>query len=197
MPWDSVDKWRDEDYDSVDSAGSVDDPVTVGDDKGDDRPTTDAIELAWCAGFYDGEGCATTTGGANRLPYLRLQVAQKDLRPLTRFQRAVGIGNLGAPDRRTGVSCWAVHGTKAERVAELLWPYLSEPKREQIQAVRARVASSPRSPRSKKGSWYLFYTRECPICGSGDTTRIRRHDEKPLDIADRYEFVQHWDGCNV
>lgn len=53
-----------------------------------------------------------------------------------------------------------------------------------------------RDPKGR-GAWYFTYTRECPICGQGDTTRERRHDKRPDDPAERYEFVFHWDGCNV
>lgn len=94
----------------------------------------DTHELAWAAGFFDGEGCADIARNSQQKEYLRLVVRQKDRRPLERFQAAVGgVGAIHGPySRGNPCPCWKVVGSRAEQVAKLLWPYLSEPKREQL-----------------------------------------------------------------
>lgn len=95
------------------------------------------LELAWAAGFFDGEGSAFQMRGKKPgQVYLALQVSQKDKRPLERFSKALGIGRVRGPYKsHNGQSFWAVSGKKAQVVIEQLWPYLSEPKREQITRV--------------------------------------------------------------
>ena len=88
-------------------------------------------ELAWAAGFFDGEGCTFSNGK----DYPRLVVFQKDRRPLDRFAAAVGFGHVrpchSPAIRRVGFQ-WVVNDwQEARKVHALLWPYLSEPKCEQ------------------------------------------------------------------
>ena len=57
-------------------------------------------ELAWAAGFFDGEGWVGTdavskSGGM----YLRVYVPQKFRRVLDRFQKAVGVGKVNGPHK--------------------------------------------------------------------------------------------------
>ena len=103
-----------------------------------------SIELAWAAGFYDGEG---STGVERRRqapgrgqPYVGLvvEVTQVDERPLRRFAAAVGVGRINLRPRRGNRQPqwrWRAAGGAARRALRALWPYLSEPKREQ--ALRA------------------------------------------------------------
>ena len=90
---------------------------------------TDKTELAWAAGFFDGEGCTTTVNGS-----ASIVVVQKDRRPLDRFARALG-GNVGGPYGPYGKGCamyrWQATGKRAKEVMDLLWPFLSDPKKEQ------------------------------------------------------------------
>lgn len=85
------------------------------------------LELAWAAGFFEGEGSV----GVNRLggvaqPRLRLFIGQKNDRwPVDRFAAAVGLGNVNGPDKR-GVYQWSVSGAKAHQAMELLLPHLGE-----------------------------------------------------------------------
>ena len=117
-------------------------------------------ELAWAAGFYDGEGCCFTRkcgqGGradpSYAIMYLGLSVVQTDRRPLERFHSAVeGVGTIVGEGPKTNAVRFA-KGWKplyrwqcqsksdVARVIELLWSYLSEPKREQIETARLAVA---------------------------------------------------------
>lgn len=98
-------------------------------------------ELAWAAGFFDGEGSTSLMGrkrkSGERYRYLTVQVSQKDPRPLFRFMGAVGVGQVYGPyaSQRDKYKFQAT-GPRAHIVIDLLWPYLSEPKREQ--ATRAK-----------------------------------------------------------
>lgn len=106
----------------------------------------EAMELAWAAGFFDGEGNATVDRGKKPYKYLRLQIAHVRPEPLVRFIAAVGVGRLLGPyDRgpqvpnQKPIHRWAVVGRTAESVVPLLWPYLSIPKREQIEWAREQA----------------------------------------------------------
>lgn len=104
-------------------------------------PLVDAseTEIAWAAGFFDGEGCATISHN-DRYATLYLHVSQKDIRPLERFLGIMGAGRIQNPDKRSGVSRWATYGRAGWAVIDRLWPYLGEPKREQIERVRELLA---------------------------------------------------------
>lgn len=106
-----------------------------------------SLELAWAAGFFDGEGCTSThlVKANHRNPEymgLVMRVGQTDREPLERFQAAVGCGNIGGPYyRRNRPSAqpyyqWSVSGERVEAVLDLLWEWLSTPKRLQAQKVR-------------------------------------------------------------
>ena len=102
-------------------------------------------ELAWAAGFFDGEGCSHVARSTkpNVSPYVRLAVAQKERGPLFRFQDAVGTGTINGP-YGGGVSYWSAGGRlQARAVMEKLWPYLSEPKRDQYLAKKREADASP------------------------------------------------------
>lgn len=102
--------------------------------------TVDTHELAWAAGFFDGEGSISTI-----LPLLDtkqcvrvlLGLSQVRPEPLYRFKEAVGgIGNLKGPylNARGGQPFYRYQaGThrQVQHVVALLWNFLSEPKREQ------------------------------------------------------------------
>lgn len=103
------------------------------------------IELSWAAGFFDGEGCSmfhAYGSGKYRGRYreLRLQLPQVDRRLLDRFCAAVG-GKVYGPylrpkhGRAQPIHQWHAWGDEAREIIEKLWPYLSEPKREQVTVV--------------------------------------------------------------
>ncbi len=101
-------------------------------------------EIAWAAGFFDGEGnirfnkTNTVAPGASKsYGTLRLQVAQVHKEPLDRFQRAIGgVGKVYGPyvptgTRRKTYHYFIVSGDKAIAAFHLLRPYLSSIKRSQ------------------------------------------------------------------
>lgn len=38
--------------------------------------------------------------------------------------------------------------------------------------------------------WYFTYTRECALCGAGETIRTRMFTPKPPNPRDRYDYKQ-------
>lgn len=100
------------------------------------------LELAWAAGFFDGEGSIQLRRGT----MLQLYVGQTDPRPLERFAAAVGAGKVrgpygpyarnGKPNNWKPMYAWQLGGRKAESVFATLRPYLSEPKREQYDVIK-------------------------------------------------------------
>lgn len=106
------------------------------------------LELAWAAGFYDGEGCTSTTRVKGDFRYLNLQVTQSELAPLERFAEAVGIDKIYGPYHTKRKPHWRVQATNKEalRVIELLYPYLSTPKRQQFHEALAKAETEGRPP---------------------------------------------------
>lgn len=87
-------------------------------------------ELAWAAGFFDGEGHTFFKRG------LGVQVGQYEPTTLERFFAAVGVGRIYGPYRRKDGKLnwtWGGWGQNGATALALLWPYLSEPKRQQAQ----------------------------------------------------------------
>lgn len=116
-------------------------------------PDEQALELAWAAGFYDGEGgCYVRKVRSYRA--LQLAVAQSDMQPLVRFQAAIGgfgwIIPLG-PCRwaKRPRYKWYMYGrARIEAVTDMLWPYLCSAKRAQI--ISAFIEVGPQRPRATK-----------------------------------------------
>lgn len=109
-------------------------------------------ELAWAAGFYDGEG--STCGGVRpdraRGTRLMMSITQTDPRVLKRFKAAVGVGQVNGPydfkgnrHRQAPQWAWQCQNWRDVQVAVAkLWRFLGPVKREQIQ--RAVAASRSR-----------------------------------------------------
>jgi hypothetical protein len=130
-------------------------------------------ELAWAAGFFDGEGStmvARCKPKAVEYYYFRLSVGQTNPETLERFQRAVGgMGAISGPrlrkDGRKPFWQWQLTGQKGIEVMEQLWPYLSEEKRNQYVRARAEI----REHRLKNN-----------LGGRDEMANFRRSDRKVL-----------------
>lgn len=101
------------------------------------------LELAWCAGFYDGEGCTFVDAGN----VIGVMISQVDRRTLDRFRAATGIGTVYGPYEKKNPNeqpyyVFRARRHKAEQVISKLWPMLSEPKREQIEHILSKVKNS-------------------------------------------------------
>lgn len=116
----------------------------------------DRTELAWAAGFWDGEGSAYLTGGRDRptkQPHARVNQASATGVPevLVRFQRALGFGAVQGPDLVDGrepLYRWEV-SSRAEvtRTLEVIGPWLGIVKRRQFANI-LNVAVSENAPPS-------------------------------------------------
>lgn len=102
----------------------------------------DRHELAWAAGFFDGEGWANTAG---RGVQSRINQSDNDGVPdvLVRFRRVVGCGRIHGPVREEGrqdLYYWdATSRGDVEAVADAIWPCLGEVKRAEFGAALGRV----------------------------------------------------------
>lgn len=110
----------------------------------------DTHELAWAAGFFDGEGCVSGglklggskgTSNYKARPYITLHCGQTDRYPLERFDAAVQhLGRFYGPYNHKGKKTyhrpwWQYSAStfeKVQAIVAMLWPFLSEPKREQV-----------------------------------------------------------------
>lgn len=98
-------------------------------------------ELAWAAGFFDGEGCFNAPMQKARGRHsLQATVSQVHTETLERFREAVGFGVIYGPIQRTVRPIWTWKVGSYEQVQMLmcvLWPWLSPPKKPQAaEAVR-------------------------------------------------------------
>jgi hypothetical protein len=93
-------------------------------------------DLAWAAGFIDGEGCVSLIKRRNGSGYLyfqsNLNVPQIDKSPLLKLQ-SMFDGNIRAikpiGNRRPSY-VWTVHASKCRNALQLMLPYLVVKKRE-------------------------------------------------------------------
>jgi hypothetical protein len=128
-------------------------------------------EIAWAAGFFDGEGHIHFRRASH---HFKMELGQADLRPLERFLAVVGRGKIAFRPKSTGRDywVWGLYGAEnVQQVFALLYPHLSAPKREQGDDAIARWRT--RGDRRREGAlkreaayranWTGAYA--CPECG--------------------------------
>lgn len=123
-------------------------------------------DLAWLAGFWDGEGCVTSMNTVHAKNYPVFTVSQAGGEGKELCQRVARIAGVrasvsGPHTGRTGTSpAWKVRISGHERVQAVVamcWPWLSRTKREQATRVLlAYRAIRPPKPRRT----------HCPKCTS-------------------------------
>ena len=101
------------------------------------RPT--AIEIAWAAGIYEGEGCCVTGGGKKNSFYA--SVSQKDPECLYQMRDLFG-GRIAKYDRKfNGKVCpihhWVVCGDRGRTFLGAIYPFLTSRRKAQIEATPA------------------------------------------------------------
>jgi hypothetical protein len=122
----------------------------------------DRYELAWAAGFFDGEGWTNAVGQSGRRtrqPMARINQADANDVPqvLTRFQRALGgLGRIGGPDVKNGrqdLYRWEVSSRgDVEVLQHLLLPWLSQVKLLEFAQSLDREAARSR-PAARTDEW--------------------------------------------
>lgn len=108
-----------------------------------------ATELAWAAGFFDGEGWVGIKKRKDaRRSHLGVFIPQVDREVLDRFAMAVGVGKVYEPTKRP--EGWkpqwryVLHGEDAIRsVYKLLSPYLGSVKRRQFEEAFSAYENQP------------------------------------------------------
>ncbi len=125
----------------------------------------DRYELAWAAGFFDGEGWTNAVGQhgrRTRRPVARINQADAHGAPavLIRFQAAVGgLGRIGGPhvkDGRQDLYRWEVSSRgDVELLHHFLVPWLGQVKVLQFSSALERTAatSRPAAPRDEWRAW--------------------------------------------
>jgi len=104
-------------------------------------------DLAWLAGFFDGEGCVSVSQRDRKqgsYSALRLQITQCDRAPLDKTKSILGFGNVNGPypsfshhksaTRKAGKLKWSYNTSGFERVQAtiaMMWPWLGEQKKRQ------------------------------------------------------------------
>ena len=111
----------------------------------------DRFELAWAAGFFDGEGWANAvaqSGRKTKQPLAQINQADPTGIPevLARFQRAVGgLGRIGGPsveDGRQDLYHWTVSSrSDVELLHHLLLPWLGQVKLDEFGLALAITSS--------------------------------------------------------
>lgn len=94
------------------------------------------VALAWAAGFFDAEGCFSSTPRVG----VCASITQTDREVLERFRRAVGIGKIYGPYRTPHTDDYVrkphyffrAHGNeRVQAILAMLWPWLGTTKRQQ------------------------------------------------------------------
>jgi hypothetical protein len=91
-------------------------------------------EIAWAAGFFDGEGSTSCPHQGRRGRSLQMAIGQVSRYNLQRFAATVQCGSIHAPRilfGRQPISRWVAYGHSAHCALKLLWPYLGEDKQDQ------------------------------------------------------------------
>jgi len=94
-------------------------------------------ELAWAAGFYDGEGSVGNYASRGYKGRIVLAVAQTEKGPLYRFRNALGFGKIYGPSKKRSdrhKPSWVYQAgsfEKVQAVIAMLWPFLCDTKRQQ------------------------------------------------------------------
>jgi hypothetical protein len=96
--------------------------------------------LAWAAGFFDGEGSTTVSAPNIRHKgrYVRLQIPQKDKECLERFQRVIGDGTIYKREAANRYDYVLFGKGKAKKALDILWPWLGTLKRKQAELALAQ-----------------------------------------------------------
>lgn len=100
------------------------------------------IELAWAAGFIDGEGCFSIKRRKTK-PTPSFRIVQVDPRPLQRLQAVIGGSLTGptSPPSHKGKPFYilCLYNKALYPQVERLWPYMCEPKKEQWKRVLEQI----------------------------------------------------------
>lgn len=122
--------------------------------------TQKQLEIAWAAGFYDGEGSVScTANNGNPQTRIQLSIGQKNDRGeiaavLERFKKAVGVGKIYRKTRNDKeINQHQYLISKAEdvqAVINILWPFMSYKKRHQAANAMAKLFNGRKRLKAKR-----------------------------------------------
>jgi hypothetical protein len=100
-------------------------------------------DLAWAAGFFDGEGCTYLQrySGQNRTCVV-LKIVQKDHQVLDKWSSIFKVGTCYFNENRQMYSWQSNTFHQSQFVICLIWPWLGEKKREQYSGVMKQYLDS-------------------------------------------------------
>ncbi len=122
-------------------------------------PHRHKVDLAWAAGFYDGEGHCHwhhKERKGRQYGYIGISIAQVEKQPLEKFLGIVQVGKIYGPyggrskNNPTPYYVYCTNSEKAEIVLDLLSPYLCYPKKKQAQEVFDKLDEYRKQPRLRK-----------------------------------------------
>ena len=131
----------------------------------------EATDLAWAAGFIDGEGCIALyprrqilKGKTYHHFVLRLHVSNTDLLALERLQTLFGgsINKANHKDRPHYKPCWTwyCNTSRCEQALESLMPYLFSKKSQAVLGIASRRYiqrnGRPRAPESLQAQAQIY-----------------------------------------
>ncbi len=122
----------------------------------------DRAEVAWCAGFIDGEGHFCLRG---RTP--SLSVPQVVEEPILHLRRVLGVGLVSGPHPRKPprqpVWKWEVHGyERVQHVMAACWPWLHVKRPQAYDVFRRALLDPPRNTNRLEG-WLPRDATHCAV----------------------------------
>jgi hypothetical protein len=165
-----------------------------------------ATELAWAAGFFDGEGSVSVVQKPRGTYWYPLvQVGNRERGPVERFKEIVGTGFI-FKRKQDGFNMWVAAARKAEETLVQILPYLINKKRQAELALLARtyyseqrkgvdlvsIARQIRSLNSKKGRRLEIrpLSEEANLIGSQPTYRPVRSRDNITERINRPRGLQ-------
>ncbi|PJE24758.1 MAG: hypothetical protein CK431_04495 [Mycobacterium sp.] len=140
------------------------------------------VELAWCAGLFEGEGSVASN---NNHLYARLYSTDFDV--LDRLLSITQVGRINGPYPpnaigRKPISLWAAYGREARDLLKAMRPYFGERRRDQVDRHLAIYEGRPRRSTSPKPTG--------PIYISGPMTGVAEHNYPAFsDMAARLRDI--------
>jgi hypothetical protein len=146
--------------------------------------TYDRCELAWAAGFFDGEGSFKL--GDHK--YAQATIDQVDPEVLYKFQASVGFGVVSGPYTKKNPAHlpqyrWAVYRFDlTQQVLILLWPWLGSVKRAQAIKILRQAVPGVSPTFCRRGHKKIPENRnkwgQCRLCIHGDHWKPKRKFKK-------------------
>lgn len=150
----------------------------------------DTHELAWAAGFFDGEGCfSSARDGATKRPRTLMAIGQTERSSLDRVQAALGFGKVKGPYRARGRRrpYWQFYINDFEHsqaALAMMWRWLGAPKRIQAAAVFQEVKDYMEKRR-------LDQEARLAVCPYGH----KKDPARPIVVGKRYGLLRQCREC--